>query len=76
MSKNHANISDSYGRADVTAAILFNQRGEKLGAPWFLTIGFNLILKTWQYIRKSAEKTHKQREYVEESSFFFLDSFM
>ena len=27
-------------------AILFHLRGEKLGAPWFLTAGFNHILKT------------------------------
>ena len=48
----------------VTAAILFCLRGEKLGAPWFLTAGFNQILKTLTIYQKPAEKTHKQREYV------------
>ena len=39
-------LTNSLGLADVTAAILFHLEGEKLGAPWFLTAGFNHILKT------------------------------
>ena len=55
----------SKGWADVTATILFNLRGEKLRAPWFLTTGFNLIWKTLidNLYQKTAEKTHKQWEY-------------
>ena len=51
------------GQAEVTAAILFHLRGEKLGMPWFVT-----TITFWQF--KNQSKTHKQGEYVVGSIFF------
>ena len=48
-----------------SVAILFHQRGEKLGAPLFLTAGFNPILKTLiDNIWKPSRENHKQCQYV------------